>query len=66
MQRPRDSFPGSHFITMEEVKMMETFTCDHRGVEFPIVAQTLFDEQVLCETCLDELTAVCDHCGERI
>lgn len=45
---------------------METFTCDHCGAEFPIEAQTLFDEQCLCETCLAELTAVCDRCGERI
>ncbi len=35
--------------------MMETFTCDHCGAEFPIGAQTIFDEQTLCETCLEEL-----------
>lgn len=46
--------------------MMVTFTCDHCGAEFSIGEQTLFDEQMLCETCLDELTAVCDRCGQRI
>ncbi|MEA4993191.1 MAG: amidoligase family protein [Oscillibacter sp.] len=46
--------------------MMETFTCDHCGAEFPIAAQTLFDEQMLCEAYLEELTAVYDRCGERI
>lgn len=46
--------------------MMETFTCDHCGAEFPIGEQTLFDEQCLCETCLEELTAVCHRCGQRI
>lgn len=46
--------------------MMETFTCDYRGAKFSIGEQTLFDEQVLCETCLEELTAVYDRCGERI
>lgn len=46
--------------------MMEIFTCDHCGAEFPIGEQALFDEQVLCETCLEELTAVYDRCGERI
>ena len=46
--------------------MMETFTCDHCGAEFPIAVQTLFGEQTLCETCLDELTVICDRCGERI
>lgn len=39
--------------------MMETFTCDHCGAKFPIEAQTILAKRVLCETCLDELTADC-------
>ncbi|WP_312939717.1 amidoligase family protein [Oscillibacter sp.] len=46
--------------------MMDTFTCDHCGAEFPIGKQTVFDEQALCPDCLDELTVICDRCGERI
>ena len=46
--------------------MMETFTCDHCGAEFPFGEQTVFDEQMLCADCLEQLTAVCDRCGERI
>ncbi len=41
-------------MKMDEVKVIETFTCDHCGTEFPIGEQTVFDEQMLCETRLQK------------
>lgn len=46
--------------------MNETFTCTHCRQELPADRKMLFDGQILCEDCFDELTTTCERCGERI
>lgn len=42
--------------------MAETFGCSHCGQELPISERDEFDGQGLCQSYLDMLTVVCDHC----
>lgn len=46
--------------------MTETFICDICGNEHPVKSRTLFDNQALCPSCLDEHTVLCTHCEKRI
>ena len=46
--------------------MGETFVCSHCGQTLPISVRDEFDGRVLCESCLDMLTVVCDHCETLI
>ena len=42
--------------------MGETFTCSHCGRTLPLSVRDEFDGCALCESCMDSLTVVCDHC----
>ena len=47
--------------------MAETVcTCSICGAIYPIEQLHEFDEQLLCEHCLNEETVVCSECGERL
>lgn len=46
--------------------MTDTFICDHCRREHPHAELRIFDGKHLCVSCLDELTVLCHHCGERI
>ena len=46
--------------------MEEKCLCSHCGAEFTQEKLIEFDGEVYCTDCLDELTTVCDCCGERI
>jgi len=45
--------------------MVELHTCEHCGEEYPLEDMILCGGDLLCETCANELTAICDECGER-
>ncbi len=45
--------------------MAELRTCEHCGRQLPIFSMLCCGEDLLCESCADELTTVCDECGER-
>lgn len=40
--------------------------CSHCGAEIHGEDHTLFDNEVLCPSCLNRETLICAHCGERI
>lgn len=40
--------------------------CDRCGRETIGDNYTVFDDEILCDDCLDETTTVCSHCDERI
>lgn len=40
--------------------------CSHCGAEISDENYTLFDNEVLCPSCLERETLICEHCGERI
>lgn len=44
----------------------EIFICTSCGEELPITQRLEFDDQDLCQHCLDEETVICSDCGERI
>ena len=44
----------------------ETCVCSNCGREYPEGEGAHFDDQDLCQDCLEELTSVCSRCGERI
>lgn len=44
----------------------ETRVCDHCRHPHPVQNLTEFEEHSLCPFCLDELTVVCESCGQRI
>ena len=46
--------------------MSEKIVCSHCGEKFDEEDMTCFDGDMLCDDCLDELTVVCERCGERI
>lgn len=46
--------------------MRETLLCEHCGSECDADDCAYFDDQNLCEECLDEETTICSRCGERI
>lgn len=46
--------------------MKSTFLCDNCGTRHPVHTLTVFREQNLCPTCLEETTLLCSRCGERI
>lgn len=43
-----------------------TFACSHCGNEHPISEQYEIDGELLCASCAEEQTVVCDICGIRI
>ena len=43
----------------------ELFICEHCGAEVSEEAATLFENEMLCDTCLDEQTFICFECGNR-
>ncbi len=45
--------------------MESIYTCAHCGRQYPIFSMLCCGEDMLCEICADELTIVCDECGER-
>ena len=45
---------------------MITHTCDHCGCVLNQDTVFHFHGGTYCSTCMDELTTICDHCGERI
>lgn len=45
--------------------MSEPFTCSHCGTSLPLSELCDFDGNLLCPDCLEELTVVCNHCGQR-
>ncbi len=45
--------------------MSGLYTCAHCGRQYPIFSMLCCGEDMLCESCADELTTVCDECGER-
>ena len=46
--------------------MSNSYICRVCGASFPEDELTLMDDELLCETCLDEETLVCADCGTRI
>lgn len=44
--------------------MRETFVCDQCGEDYDVLVE--FDEQTLCEECLNTETLICHSCCERI
>ena len=46
--------------------MIETIICDRCGHELPVSEQQTFGGEKLCPDCLDTLSSICSHCGERI
>ncbi len=46
--------------------MSNSYICRVCGASFPEDELTLMDDELLCETCLDEETLVCLDCGTRI
>ena len=46
--------------------MSNSYICRVCGASFPEDELTLMDDELLCETCLDEETLVCSDCGTRI
>lgn len=46
--------------------MSEKFICSHCGGTFSEDEMTYFDGEMYCEECLDELTVICECCGNRI
>jgi hypothetical protein len=59
---PTDTIETTVMKTSEE----EQFTCSNCGCLFPAEDSVYFDDQELCQDCLEELTRICSHCGERI
>ena len=45
---------------------MNTCTCGHCGCVLSVDEEFVFQDEIYCEDCLDELTVLCDHCGRRI
>ncbi len=45
--------------------MSDLYTCAHCGRQYPIFSMLCCGEDMLCGSCADELTTVCDECGER-
>ena len=45
---------------------MNTCTCSHCGCVLSVDEEFVFQDEIYCEDCLDELTVLCDHCGRRI
>ena len=45
--------------------MTEHYTCRHCG-ETILTAPIWMNESPLCESCAEEITMLCSHCGERI
>ncbi len=45
--------------------MAELYTCAHCGRQYPIFSMLCCGKDMLCGNCADELTRVCDECGER-
>ncbi len=45
--------------------MNDLYTCANCGRQFPIFSMLCCGEDMLCGSCADELTTVCDECGER-
>lgn len=43
-----------------------TFICSHCGGSFDEDDLRCFGNEVFCPDCLDELTVVCERCGDRI
>ena len=41
-------------------------TCTHCGCVLEAGDALIFEEEVYCVDCLDELTVLCDNCGRRI
>lgn len=46
--------------------MKELHHCDLCGQELPLDRLYHFDGHDLCESCLDENTVICRHCGDRL
>ena len=46
--------------------MKETRICANCDAEHPLDEMFRVGSEWLCESCADELTVVCDACGERI
>ena len=46
--------------------MENTKKCVFCGCEVDNEDAILFDETIMCETCCDEQTSICDECGKRI
>lgn len=46
--------------------MEETKICEHCGTEVELTDGEYFDGKFHCRCCLDELTIVCEDCGERV
>ena len=45
--------------------MTEHYTCRHCG-ETILTTPIWMNESPLCESCAEEMTVLCSHCGERI
>jgi hypothetical protein len=46
--------------------MSEKIYCSCCGIAVEEDEYQIFEDRILCDTCLEERTTVCDHCGERI
>ena len=46
--------------------MEEKYLCSHCGAKLTQEELTEFEGKIYCTDCLDELTTVCDCCGDRI
>lgn len=53
-------------LTYEEaLEEKETFVCEYCGEAVSGDEGTLFDNEMLCDTCLDQRTFICFECGSR-
>ena len=46
--------------------MSSNYMCRVCGAAFPEDELILMDDELICETCLEEETVVCSDCGTRI
>ena len=46
--------------------MEEKYLCSHCGAELTQEEMTEFEGNIYCADCLNDLTTVCDCCGDRI
>lgn len=46
--------------------MEEKYLCSHCGAELTQEEMTEFEGKIYCADCLNDLTTVCDCCGDRI
>ena len=51
---------------MSESKEARTFICTNCGGEYQLHQMYEIDEDQLCPSCAEELTVLCERCGERI